>query len=496
MIANLKRLTRHSMVYGLGHVAARSIGFLLLPLHTNYLAENLYGVASLLFAYLAVMTILYGFGVDSAFLRYYVLAASETEKRDTFSTAFWAVLMTGIIFSAVVFVWAAPLSAILLDNSGHAALLRLCTGILFLDALAVLSFLLLRAEERSLIFAIQKFANVAVNLLLNYLFIVTFNRGLRGLFEAHLVSSAFTFMVLLPFSVRRLRPAVDRATIKKLLAFGLPYLPSTLAVVAIDIMDRFILKSLTDVRTVGLYSAGYKLGMIMSLVVAAFRFAWVPFFLNTSRQQNAPITFSRVLTYFTLVCATVFLATSLFVDDLVRLELGSLTVFGPKYWHSTVVVPVVLLAYLLFGLQLNFIVGIYLKEKTAYLPAITIAGAVVNAAMNFVLIPILGMIGAAWSTVLAYAVMTMLTYRVSQRLYPIHYEISRLAKISVVTGALFFINYFVPLAIPLRVGLLLFFPWALAALGFFEKRELDFLARALHLNRRIATSRMNSEDRH
>jgi len=177
MIANLKRLTRHSMVYGLGHVAARSIGFLLLPLHTNYLAENLYGVASLLFAYLAVMTILYGFGVDSAFLRYYVLAASETEKRDTFSTAFWAVLMTGIIFSAVVFVWAAPLSAILLDNSGHAALLRLCTGILFLDALAVLSFLLLRAEERSLIFAIQKFANVAVNLLLNYLFIVTFNRG-------------------------------------------------------------------------------------------------------------------------------------------------------------------------------------------------------------------------------------------------------------------------------------------------------------------------------
>lgn len=177
------------------------------------------------------------------------------------------------------------------------------------------------------------------------------------------------------------------------------------------------------------------------------------------------------------VCAAIFLATCLFIDDVIRLPLGSTTLFGKEFWGGTVIVPIVLLAYWLYGIGQNFYVGITLKEKTGYFPLITGAGALVNILANVLLIPPFGMIGAAWATVAAYAVMTLISYRVSQPLYPIQYEHARLFKIVLVTAAIYALHHFFTLGIFLRAGLLLLFPVLLYALGFFEKQEGQALKR-------------------
>lgn len=478
MFASIRRLTQHSIVYGLGHMLARSLGFLLIPLHTNVLASEVYGVASLLFSSIAVMITVYGFGIDSAFLRYYIIEKHVAERRRIFSTAFWSIFASAACFSLVELLAARPLAAVLFESADYAHLVRLSAGVLFFDVLSILPLLLLRAEERSLLFITQRFANVALNLALNYVFLVKLGRGLAGIFEANLISSILSFAMLLPISLRQLRPFFDRVLLGRLLRFGLPYLPSTLAVVTIDQLDRLLLKIMTDFTTVGIYSAGYRLGSFMSLMVTAFRFAWVPFFLQQAAQEeDARPVFARVLTYFMFVCAAIFLATCLFIDDVIRLPLGSTTLFGKEFWGGTVIVPIVLLAYWLYGIGQNFYVGITLKEKTGYFPLITGAGALVNILANVLLIPPFGMIGAAWATVAAYAVMTVISYRVSQPLYPIQYEHARLFKIVLVTVAIYALHHFFTLGIFLRAGLLLLFPVLLYALGFFEKQEGQALKR-------------------
>jgi len=472
MFASIKRLTSHSAVYGISTILGRAISFLLLPLYTHYLSQEAYGVVSLVLAYLGIMTIISTYGVDAAFLRYYILAGHEEEKRHIFNTGFWSILLMSTVVLFMSFLFAAPLAGWLLDNVDYQYVILLMGGILLFDSMSIIPFLLLRAEERSRMYAALKVANVIVNFLATYWLVIKLGRGVSGVFESNLISSAFTFVTLLPVSLRHLRPTMRRAVYMDLLKFGLPYLPSTLSVFLVDVIDRFILKQLTDLDTVGLYSAGCKLGMLMNLMIAAFRFAWHPFFLSTSKEPNAKAIFARIFTLFMLVCAVCFLGASLFIDELVRFKIGAKTLFGPDYWNSTSVVPAILLAYVFFGAYVNFIIGIHLEKKTYYLPFITGLAAVVKIAGTYAFVPLLGMNGAALGTTLGYLTMAIALYIIAQRLYYIEYEWTRLVKLVLVAAAVFVLGYWIWPAPWQKAVLLIAFPIALFLMGFFEKGEL------------------------
>jgi O-antigen/teichoic acid export membrane protein len=450
----------------------RKTGFLLLPIHTHFLSNEAFGIVSLVLAYLGILTIVSTYGIDAAFLRYYILAESEPEKRQIFNTGFWSILLMAASLLLAGILFAGPLAGLLLDEVNYKNVMILAAGILFFDSLAILPFLLLRAEERSAHFATLKVANVITNMALTYFLVVTQRRGVIGVFEANLITSVFTFVTLLPIAARHLGLTARRTVYLELLKFGLPYLPTILAVFLVDVIDRFILKQLTDLETVGLYSAGCKLGMFMNLLIAAFRFAWPPFFLSTSKAPEAKAIFARVFTLFLLVCAASFLVVSLFIDELVRFRIGAFTLFGSDYWNSTSVVPAVLLAYIFFGAYVNFIIGIHLKNKTYYLPFITGLAVMVKIAATYALVPWLGMNGAAWGTVLAYCTMATALYVMAQRLYPITYEWKRVTKLAAVTATVFALGYWGGLASWPKAGLVFLFPFFLLFIGFFERGEL------------------------
>ena len=479
MFASLKRLTKHSAVYGLSLILARSISFLLLPLHTKVFPPEAYGVVNLVFVYLAIAAIFYNYGMDSAFLRYYLLCDDVSVRRQIFSTALFSISCAALLFTLIGWLAAAPFARWLLGSDQYVYVMQLSAGILFFDALATLPFLILRAEERSRSFAALKVVNVAINFALNYIFIITLKHGIAGAFEANLIASMFSVVVFGPLIWRHLEWRFRRPMFKEMLAFGLPYVPSTLAVVLVDNISRVFLEKHADLATVGMFSAGYKLGMIMSLIVAAFRFAWQPFFLSTSRQPDAKLIFSRVLTYFALASSVLYLAMAFFVDDLVRFNFGGFQLIGADYWSSTVIVPIVLLAYVFLGGYIIFIVGIQLEKKTVYLPFITGLGAAVNVAANYTLIPRFGMVGAAWSTVLAYVAMATSLYWASQRYYPIDFEWGRILKLAAVVAALFFIPRLFAVPFLGRLALLLAYPGLLLAVRFFHPTELNRLRRMI-----------------
>ncbi|MBM2841266.1 MAG: polysaccharide biosynthesis protein, partial [Bacteroidetes bacterium] len=244
----------------------------------------------------------------------------------------------------------------------------------------------------------------------------------------------------------------------------------------IQVIDRPILLALTNASTVGIYQANYRLGIFMMLIVSMFDFAWRPFFLTHANDADAKKLFARVLTYFVLLMTAVFLTLSLFLEDVVKLPIfWGYSILPPEYWHGLAIVPVVLLGYMFLGISNNFVAGIYIEKKTQHLPANTLIGAFINVAANFLLIPFIGIMGAALATLLSYAAMAIALYVAVQRFYPIRYEFDRIAKIVVAAVVVFCLYYFVRLdtfEVVWKMALLVLFAALMYWMRFFEQSEL------------------------
>lgn len=489
---SIKRLVKHSAVYGIGHIITRSFGFLLLPLYTNIFPRDDFGVAGLVFTYLAIFINLYTFGIDVAFFRYFILEETEQGKKKIFTTAFVTMTTTSLVFSLLIFFNAPFLAKAVFSANVHELtidlifLIRLAAGILFFDAIGLLPFLILRAREKSLQFIVFKFVNVLINVGFNILLLGVLKKGIEGIFIANFISSFVTFIVMLLVVLKNLSFSYSFITLKDLFAFGLPYMPSTLSVVLMDTIDRVFIERLMGVDAVGLYQNGAKLGMFMALFVTAFRFAWHPFFLSTSKQDDARDIFAKVFTYVITACGVVFIFFSLFIENIVRLHIGRFSLIGQIYWESTIVVPVIFLAYIFYAAYLNFLIGIYLYKKTRYLPFITVGGMLGNLVALYFLIPVMGIMGAAWARLIAYVIMAVALYLVSRKLYPVSYEWTRILKLAVIISVVFFIGQIGTVASSLWLKILLFsgLPVALYITGFMDPRELNKMKTLLITNGR------------
>ena len=478
MFNSIKRLTKHSLIYGIGHIMSRFIGFLLLPIHTNMLPPEAYGTAALLFSSLAILNIIFSYGMDVAFLRFFALEENHQKKQTIFSTAFWMILGTGFVFSMILIFKPTLFSQWIFREPSFAILVRLAAGILLADALALVPFLVLRSEEKSIAFVTIKSANIVLNVVLNIIFIGLLKQGVTGVFYANLFASAATLVLLFPVCAHWFRFRFDKFVLSELLKFGLPYIPSGLAVVIMDQIGRFFLDRMAGKEATGLFSATYKLGMFMALVVAAFRFAWHPFFLATSKQPDAKAIFSRILTYFLIATGAFFLAITFFLDQIIHFQLFGFRLFGAGYEGGAPIVPIILLAYICYGVYINFIVGIYIEKKTGYLPFVTGLGALVSIACNFLLIPQFGIIGAAWASFAAYLAMAVSLYFVSHRFYPIQYEFKRVLLLGLIIGGIYWLGTHVVTHWILHVVLLLLigpFLWAARFLHESEKIKIKQL---------------------
>lgn len=440
MYRKIFTLTKHSIVYGFGYILTRSIGFVLLPIHTNYLTTADYGIVGLLFASLAVLNIIYRYGIDVAFLRFFILEKETVAKKKVFSTAFITIFLSGIFLSILINIFPQFLSQTIFQDKNYVLLIRLASGILIADALAEIPFRILRAEEKPLSFCLLKFLNVVVNFGLNILFIVHLKKGIEGVFLANLIASIFTLLTVFPIVLKWIRWSIIPTMLKDLLAFGIPYIPSLLSVIIMGQIGRFFLDRMVSAEATGIFNAGYKLGMFMSLVVTAFRFAWHPFFLSVSQEKNAKEIYAKVLTYFIIIIGLIFLLISFFLKEIVNIQIFGVTLFGKKFFPGLSIVPIVMLAYITYGVYINFIVGIYMKKKTLYLPFITGSGAIVAIISNFIFVPLWGIFGAAFATFLAYLCMAVILYVINQKLYKINYELFKIFKIIILYALIYFLG--------------------------------------------------------
>jgi O-antigen/teichoic acid export membrane protein len=487
MLRQIRRLGAETAVYGIGTVAGRFLNFLLVPFYTNVLVPAEYGVVAYLYSLIAFANVIYWYGMEAAYFKF-ATSGEGGKARETFSTPFIAMIATSFLFSGALFAGRGAVAGWIGVPAEHTVLVGYTAGILFLDAVAVLPFASMRLAHMAKMFAWIKFLNVLSNVLLNIVLLLKYDMGVEGIFISAIISSGLTLLLLFPVIAGEFRPKFNARALAPMLRFCLPTVPAGLALMALQVIDRPILKALTDDATVGIYQANYRLGIFMMIAVSIYDYAWRPFFFSHASDPDARKLFARVMTYLVLLMSALFMAFTLFVPDFARFEIGGHHLIHPRYWGGLGIVPLVMLGYFFLGISTNLSAGIYLEKKTKYLPAVNIAGALINIALNYIMIPRYGFAGAAWATFLAYFAMAGILYAVVRRVYPVAYEWERLWKITAVAGGLLMVSLFLPGTHPsvnlaVKFVLLGAFPVALHFVGVFGLDEIAAIRRLVSAGR-------------
>ncbi len=472
----LKRLGRHSAIYGLGGLVSRILAVLLLPLYTHYLSTSDYGQIETLVALVTVLTIVLRFGISSAFFRFYFDADDDNGRRLVLRTSFWFTMAMATFGLVAVVALAGPISQALFGQADAANLIRASAVALWAQMNYEQLSSLFRVEERSVAFVIASLTNVVLTVTGTVLLVVVLDRGPLGVIVGNFTGTLVVYLALLGYRREQLGLQLDRGLLQRMNQFGMPLVPSALLLWVTNFSDRFFLVKLTDTAEVGLYSVGVRIASAMVLLLTAFRMAWPAFAYSIESDEEARRTYAWVLTY--LVVLTTWIATALTL--LSPWLVAWLT--APEFASSSRVVGPLAFAAVSFGGFIVLSIGIGRARRTQFNWVITGAAAVVNVTLNLTLIPFYGMMGAAIATVAAYTVMFAGMAWWAQRIFPCPYQWRRVLTAAAAGIALASAGKLVGAGLALSVGLILLYPLVLLPLGFYlpaeRKRLRELLIRA------------------
>jgi O-antigen/teichoic acid export membrane protein len=421
----LKKLAGETVLYGLGSIVPRFLNFLLAYLHTAVFAPDEYGVITKLFAYVAVINIVFMFGMETAYFRF--ATKSEADEKRIFNLAQTVVILISVALSIIFILLSNPL-AVLLDVPGKTNLLIWLVIIMFMDAVVAIPFARLRLQKKAMLFALGKLINVSILVGLNIYFLkLAFDPsiGVGFVILANLVANAF-YILLFGKTLLSWRPTFDRLISPLMLRYAYPVMIMGLAGMTNEMFSRLTLEWWLPVDfypgqsseyALGIFGACYKFAMLMGLTVTAFRYAAEPFFFSNAANKNSPRLFAKVNHFFIIVCCVLLLGVSINMDIL-KYFLGD-----DAYWEGLTVVPILLVAYLFLGVYYNLSIWYKLTDKTHYGTIITVGGTVVTIVANFLLIPMYGYIGSSIAALLCFFSMAASCYLLGQKFYPIPYSV-------------------------------------------------------------------------
>lgn len=435
----LKKLASQTAIYGASSIIARFLNYLLVPLYTYSFAAAEYGVVSEFYAYAGFFAVLLIFGFETGYFRFRDKAAPQRDR--AYSTALIFVLLANLVFLALILLLSKPLAGAM-HYADHPEYFWWLASLLAMDAVAAIAFARLRAEERALRFVAIKIAEILMTVGLSLLFIVWCPRlyaadaggwvsliydpaiGIGYIFIANLIASVFKFMLLLP-ELRGLMWGFDGELFGRMWRYSLPMVVIGFAGVINEMLDRALLKYLlpydlqTNMAQLGIYSACYKLSILMSLFIQAFRYAAEPFFFSYADKSDARQIYADVLKYFVIFCVAIFLLVTLYID-LFKYFVGA------EYRAGLKVVPILLLANLCLGIYVNLSIWYKLTDRTLMGAWVALGGALLTIGLNIWWIPLFGYEGSAWATLACYGGMVIASWLLGRRYYPVAYDLKRI----------------------------------------------------------------------
>jgi O-antigen/teichoic acid export membrane protein len=428
------RLAGDTLVYGLGGVASSVVSVFLVPIYARQLGDDGVGITGVLNSTIALSLMVFGLALPQAFIRWYLREASDHRQRGRILGTTLAIrIAASLIGFVVVLAAVVPLTGALYGGE-HLSVFMLVAPIVLFDSFSAIPLSFLRAERRARAYVGVSLTRAILGTVLILTLVVPMQIGVIGVALGSAIAAAITAGVGVAALVwvGAPRPSVDLGLGREMLRFALPLVPAGLAGWVLNLSDRPLLQAMTGSEaTVGVYTLGYTGGLVINaLVVQPFALAWGAAQWEMARRDDAPRTFARLMTWFLVLGTGGALLLSALGTDALRL------LVGPEFELSRFIVPFSAFAYVLYGAYTIAASGLGIVGRTS-LVATTMAVAAASAVvMNLVLIPLIGIYGAAISTLLSYLMLALLSGGASQRHYPVPWQLGRGAVILGVGGAL------------------------------------------------------------
>lgn len=425
-----KKLFKDTLIYGFATMLPRLIGVIMVPYHIKWMNnEAVYGSYSVMFSWIMILNAFLSFGMETAFFRFF---NKVEEKEKVKSNALWFILLLSCFVGSILLIGTDLIASYLRVSSN---LVYILLGILLLDAWVVIPFAMLRAVGQSKKYAFIKMSNVIINALLTVLFLYWFpkwsvyngfsnwyvpNFQVEYVYLANLIASASTFVILLPI-YKNLKQSIDKQLLKEMIKYAFPVMIASISFAINEGIDRFMIERLLPAEIsqaeAGKYAACYKIGIFMILFRTMYSLGIEPFFFNYAKNADAPLKYATVTKYFVLFGSTAMLIIIVLADFLKPILISK-----PQYWSAMSIVPMVILANLLLGIYTNLSVWYKLQDKTWVGAVLSLLAAVITVLFNYLLIPVLGINAAALTTLIAYLFMSVFSYIIGQKYYPIPYS--------------------------------------------------------------------------
>lgn len=454
MSAN-KTLLKQTLIYGIATVLPRIITFLLVGLHTEVMPKVSYGSVTILYAYMIFFNIILSYGMETAFFRFY---HKEKNKQEVISTATVSIFWSTILFLCVALLFQKTLAGLLDVDKEY---VNYSIWILAFDALVIIPFSKLRAEQRPIRYSVIKISNTVINILLNVFLLAILPKLAHSnpqgfwstfyfedyqigyVFLANLIASLSTFIVFMPHYFQP-NWLFNKELWQQMLKYGWPILFAGLAFGVNEHLDKILLDKFLDPSiakaAVGAYSACYKIGLFMVLYRTAYTLGVEPFFFSQAGNDNAPKTYATITKYFVILGSLILLVVVVFAD-VVKFFL----VRQPEYWEAMNIVPLIIIANFFLGIYTSLSVWYKLIDKTIIGAYISAVGAIITLVLNYVLIVNFNMsyVGSAIATICAYGSMMVISWYLGREKYPIPFEMKKILTYLFASIALACISFYV-----------------------------------------------------
>jgi len=456
---SLKKLAGQTVTYGLSSVVGRLLNYLLVPLYTRIFTTEQYGVVTEMYAYVAFLIVILTYGMETALFRF---SSISVDKNKVYSTTLISLIATSSIFIFLSAIFSQPI-ANWLRYPNHSEYITWFAIIVGLDALSAIPLAKLRELNKAKLFVKINLINIIVNIGLNLFFLIYCkniyeqgdtsnflvnnfynpNIGVGYVFISNLIASIVKTLLLYPYIIK-IRLNFSPSLCKKMLLYSSPLLIAGLAGIINEVVDRIMLKRLLmdtlgekiTLEQLGIYGACYKVSIIISIFIQAFRFAAEPFFFAQQKEKNAQKLYSDIMKYFVIVCSLIFIIIMMYIDVVMLFV-------GKDFREGVEVVPILLLANLCLGIYFNLSIWYKITGKTQYGAYMAMLGATITLALNYLWIPKIGYLGSAWATLICYSSMTIISYFLSQKHFPINYNLKRILGYIALSVGLYLVSIFI-----------------------------------------------------
>ena len=459
----IKALAGQTVIYGMGTIVPRLLNYLMVPLYVRVFAPGIYGQITDLYAWIAFLLALLTYGMETTFFRY-----TQKENPDkVFNNIVSCIITTTTIF-LILYIILYKNFAQLIQYEHNTQYVLFLGIIVALDALTAVPFAKLRKNNQAKLFTVIKIANVCLNIGLNLFFLLVIPDTALAISEklfgpqagllvwvliSNVLSSLLSLILLLP-QFQNFHFELDKSLIRPMLAYSLPILLISLVGMVNEVADKILIKYLTTVpnaetlaelgmtgeeyalKQLGIYGANFKLAVLMTIFIQMFRYASEPFFFSKAKDRNAPELYAKVMTYFVIFCLLIFLGVMLYMDIL-KYFAGK---EGSEYHEGLIIVPIVLIANMFYGIVFNLSIWFKLTDRTFSGTIISIVGASVTLLCLFVLVPVIGYLGAAIAHLACYTVMMLVSYFWGQKVFPVPYQVGRIAFYMIFAIGLFLLS--------------------------------------------------------